>query len=517
VTIIAAWWWLGQPLSIPPSPLNPGEKLNCISYAPFHGSQTPLDLKTHIEPAQIDQDLAELAQITGCVRTYSVDFGLDKVPEIARRHGLKVMLGLWVSSHIDRTQYQLTTGVALAKQFPDVVSAVIVGNEALLRGEVSPETLGDYIRDVKSQITAPVSYADVWEFWLRYGGLASAVDFVTIHILPYWEDNPVAARDAANHVDAIRRRVAAEFASKEVMIGEVGWPSAGRMRQGALPSPANQVRVLTEVLSRGKQEHFRVNIIEAYDQPWKRVLEGTVGGHWGLFDDERDRKFAWGTPISNHPYWRWQAAAGLILAALVFTAAWIARRRDLSAPVYVAVAIDAAVAGTLAPWGVETIPVESLAIGGWLRSLAFGTLGIVVPLTVAAAAAAAIPMPTFAQIIGPRTDRVRHPLALAVGILLLALTVMALQASLALAFDPRYRDFPFAPLTAAAVPFLLMRYCAPRKDTGENAEKISAAVLALSAAFVVWNETPANWQALWFGAAIALVSLTLAPGRAARD
>ena len=208
----------------------------------------PLDLSTKIEPAQIEQDLAQLAKVTDCVRTYSVDFGLDQVPEIAQRHGLKVLLGLWVSSHTDRTQYQISTGVALANRFPDVVRAVIVGNEVLLRGEVSPAMLAETIRGVKSRVKMPVTYADVWEFWLRYRELANAVDFVTIHILPYWEDDPVAARAAADHVDAIRKRVVENFPGKEIVIGEVGWPSAGRMREGALPSPANQARVIADVL-----------------------------------------------------------------------------------------------------------------------------------------------------------------------------------------------------------------------------------------------------------------------------
>src|ERR1044071_8119065 len=166
--IVAAWWWLGSAVPMPPSPLDPGEKLYCISYAPFRGAQTPLDLSTKIEPAQIEQDLAQLAKITDCVRPYSVDFGLDQVPEIAQRHGLKVMLGLGVSSHTDRTQYQIGTGVALANRFPDVVRAVIVGNEALLRGEVSPAMLAETLRSVKSRVKMPVTYADVWEFWLRY-------------------------------------------------------------------------------------------------------------------------------------------------------------------------------------------------------------------------------------------------------------------------------------------------------------------------------------------------------------
>ena len=135
----------------------------------------------------------------------------------------------------------------------------------------------------------PVTYADVWEFWLRNRDVAAAVDFITIHILPYWEDFPIPARNAAAHVESIRRRMVAAFPGKEVIIGEVGWPSAGRMREGALPSPANQARVIQDVLALGKRENFRVNVIEAFDEPWKRALEGTVGGHWGLLDDASAR------------------------------------------------------------------------------------------------------------------------------------------------------------------------------------------------------------------------------------
>jgi glucan 1,3-beta-glucosidase len=441
--IVAAWWWLGSPVPMPPSPLDPGEKLYCVSYAPFRGAQTPLDLSTKIEPVQIEQDLAQLAKVTDCVRTYSVDFGLDKVPEIAQRHGLKVLLGLWVSSHADRTQYQVSTGVALANRFPDVVRAVIVGNEALLRGEVSPAMLAETIRGVKSRVKMPVTYADVWEFWLRYRELASAVDFVTIHILPYWEDDPVASRTAADHVDAIRRRVVENFPGKEIVIGEVGWPSAGRMREGALPSPANQARVISDVLERGRRVRFRVNVIEAFDQPWKRALEGTVGGHWGLFDDaKRQQKFAWGSPVSNHPYWPWQAAAGLALASLIFAAGihsrpQKARGDDLGPGAWRAIALNATVAGTLIGWSIENVPIESFDVGGWLRNLSFAAIAILGPIVGAAATVRSMAPPAFATIVGPRPDRIRDPLLLTLGMLLMALTVLAIQSALALSFDPR--------------------------------------------------------------------------------
>src|SRR5215203_850566 len=516
--IVAAWWWLGSPVPMPPSPLASGEKLYCISYAPFRGAQTPLDLSTKIEPAQIEQDLAQLAKVTDCVRTYSVDFGLDQVPAIAQRHGLKVLLGLWVSSHTDRTQYQIRTGVALANRFPDVVRGVIVGNEVLLRGEVSPAMLAETIRGVKSRVKMPVTYADVWEFWLRYRELANVVDFVTIHILPYWEDDPVGAWAAADHVDTIRKRVGENFPGKEIVIGEVGWPSAGRMREAALPSPANQARVIADVLERGKRERFRVNVIEAFDQPWKRALEGTVGGHWGLFDDAtRQQKFTWGLPVSNHPYWPWQAGGGLVMAALVFAAAIRAQPRSIGASDEIgagalsAIALNAAVAGTLIGWTIENVPIESFDVGGWLRNLSFAALAIAVPIAGAAAMARRTAPPAFATIVGPRQDRAHGPLVMTVGLLLMALTVLALQAALALSFDPRYRDFPFAPLMAAAVPFLMLSF-APRATRARArvlAETAAGAVLAFCAIFIVWNETLANWQALWFAGALALLSFSL--------
>jgi glucan 1,3-beta-glucosidase len=523
-TIVAVWWWLGAAVEMPASPLDADEKLYCVSYAPFRGGQSPLDLATRIEPWQIDEDLRLLARQTDCVRTYSVDFGLDRVPEIARRHGLKVMLGLWVSGHGDRVRYQIETGVAVAKQYPDVVRAVIVGNEALLRGEISPAALGELIRRVKAQVAMPVTYADVWEFWLRYREVADAVDFVTIHILPYWEDHPIAAREAANHVDAIRRRVAESFAGKEIMIGEVGWPSAGRMREGALPSPSEQARALHEILARSKRERFRVNVIEAFDQPWKRYQEGTVGGHWGLLTDQaRAPKFSWGAPVSNHPHWRWQALGGVSVAVLVFGAALAAQRRvpadsEPGVATWLGVALNATLGGVLVGWTVEFVPIESLGFGGWLRSLALALAAVVAPVAGAVALIRQVALPSFDRVLGRRDNRLRDPMPLALGIIAVALAMLALQAALGLAFDPRYRDFPFAPLTAAAVPLLLIALSVPRPSGARPlAETTAAALLAACAIVIAWNEGAANWQSLWFCAALGATALTLARVRAVPD
>ena len=249
--IAAVWWWLAAPIQLARAPIDPAAKLECVSYAPFRGQQTPLVATTEIAPEQIAEDLAQLAKISKCVRTYSIENGLDRLPALAEKVGLKVIQGIWLGNNRLKNLAQISIAIRLAKEYPDVITAIVVGNEVLLRGEMTASDLTANIRLVKSQVTVPVTYADVWEYWLRNREVYDAVDFVTIHILPYWEDFPIRARNAAAHIGAIRKQVAAAFPAKEILIGETGWPSAGRMREGALPSRANQARVVSEILDIG--------------------------------------------------------------------------------------------------------------------------------------------------------------------------------------------------------------------------------------------------------------------------
>ncbi len=517
--VLAVWWWLGRPVSMPPSPLAQDEKLECVSYAPFRSGQTPLDLSTRIPAAQIETDMERLAGLTKCVRTYSTDLGLDQIAEIAGRHGLQVLQGVWLGSNPVRNRAEIETAVRIANKFPGVVRGLVVGNEVLLRGELSSGDLINLIRSVKTQVSVPVTYADVWEFWLRHRDLAPAVDFITVHILPYWEDDPVAADAAASHVQAIWQKVAAVFPNRDILIGEFGWPSLGRMREGALPSPVNQARVFHDVLALAKQENYRVNLIEAFDQPWKRQLEGTVGGHWGLLDAEtRGLKFGWGEPLSNHPRWRRQAAGGVLLVAATFAAAFFAGRRsksDMGAGGWIAVAIIAGTAGAMIGLVVEKAEIESLGPGLWVRS-AVMLVALSAPIVTAAAIAANETLPDFAGILGRRRGWRAFPFAL--GLVWAATIVLSIQVALGFVFDPRYRDFTFAPLTAAAVAFAVLSFSGPRSAGPRGAaEKASAAVLAGSAVYVALNESMANWQALWLCAVFALLSLVLLRVRGAPD
>jgi exo-beta-1,3-glucanase (GH17 family) len=514
--LVAIWAWLGAPVEMPQSPLAVGEKIPCVSYAPFRGGQNPFGPDVPLDARQIDEDLAQLKEVTDCVRTYSIDHGLDRIPELARRHGIKVLQGLWLSSLPEASRKQVAIAVTLAQAFPDVIVGVVVGNEVLLRGEMASPELVRIIREVKAQVKVPVTYADVWEFWLRHADVAAAVDFITIHILPYWEDFPIPALQAAAHVDAIRKRMATAFPDKQIFVGEFGWPSAGRMRDGALPSPVNQARTIHEVLALGRRENYRVNLIEAYDQPWKRQLEGTVGGHWGLYDAyRRQPKFAWGGAVSNNPHWRWQAAAGVALAAVVFLVAFIrGQGSGAAAGIQPRIAAIAAVCGTLIGWTIANVPIESLTAGDWLRSLAWMAVALASPLLGAAALPTGTKPPGFARVLGRSGLRPHDGLQWWLGGVLIVTSVLAVASALGLVFDPRYRDFPFAPLTGAAVPIALTTTW-NRRPHAPAAEAVTAATLALSAVYIVLNEQLANWQALWFGASLLLLALTLLQARGA--
>jgi exo-beta-1,3-glucanase (GH17 family) len=512
--ITAVWWWLATPATLSPAPTDPAAKLDCVSYAPFRDHQSPWNSELIIPPEQIVEDLVQLAKISNCVRTYSVDNGLDKVPELASRVGLKVILGIWIGRDRLKNALLVDSAIVLAKDHPGTVKAIVVGNEVLLRGEMTAPELREIIRSVKARVDVPVSYADAWEFWLRYKEIQDAVDFVTIHILPYWEDVPVRAEQAAAHVGAIRKRIALAFPGKEILIGETGWPSRGRMREGALPSRINQARFMSEILAAARDEGFRVNLFEAYNELWKRQWEGTVGGYWGLiYREDHAVKYPPGVAVSNYPFWKLQLGCGLALGMSVFGAAWSTLRRQPLPPgpaAWVAVAISATVGGTLVGIGAEKMFYESYGLGGWLVQGLLLTAAIAAPLLTSHALMSGRRLPTFVELIGPREGRSSSPATVILGFTLIVTTLIAAQTALGLVFDPRSRDFPFAGLTMAVVPFwtltLLNR---PKPGARTLAEAVFAGLFTASALYILFNEGLDNWQSLWISAAYLLFGSAL--------
>lgn len=500
------WAWIGRAVDLPPAP---EPKLHCVSYTPFRGDQTPYDRSLVISPAQIDEDLAQLQPITDCVRIYAVDQGLDQVVPLAEARGMQVLLGIWVSSDPTLYEPQVEKAIALAKAHPRAVKAIIVGNEVLLRGEQSGETLAALVTRVKRATGLPVTYADVWGFWQKAPQvLVDSVDYLTIHILPYWEDDPAPSSDAVVHIEYVLSEMQRQFPERRLMIGETGWPSAGRARENAIPSIVDQARYLRDFLVYAKAHELDYNFIEAFDQPWKRHQEGAVGGYWGVFDAARHAKFDWFKPVSNHPNWLYLAGAGIAIGLIGLG---LARPPATTMRAAGGFALGAMAAGALIVLQIDrasliyvTYADLAIEIGLVLQSLAVLILALRGEPDLATA-----PLRAATRWLMTLDSR---PIP---GAALLRLVVLlgAATVALALAFDSRYRGFPLATYALPAVAFLLLQIrggCLLKPIIDGREERVLSVIFIGSACYIAWSEGPLNWQSLSWCGLLLLFALTIA-------
>lgn len=290
-------------------------QLRGLSYSPSH-LYAQAD-QAQIAPERIDADLAQLAAYTGRLRTYRVGGGMDAVPAIARRHGMAVSLGIWLSPDKAANAKEIETAIRVVKANRRVIDRVFVGNEAILRGDVKAAEMIGYLEQVRRALPArvKVATAEPWHVWLEYPELAKHVDFLGIHLLPYWEGIPVkyGVQFCVDRVDQLTKL----FPGKPIVIGEVGWPSDGRTRQGANASLADEAYFVRSFIAYAADHGYDYYVIEAYDQPWKAVPEGAVGAFWGLLNAEGASKFAFTGMLRSFPQWRSYAAAAAVLTLIL--------------------------------------------------------------------------------------------------------------------------------------------------------------------------------------------------------
>ncbi|HET9814566.1 MAG TPA: glycosyltransferase [Xanthobacteraceae bacterium] len=281
--------------------------LASISYSPYTRSQHP-DYGDRPTAEQIRADLKILSPYTQAIRTYSSTGGGELVPAIAAEFGLKVTLGIWIDKNEDRNEREIQAAIALARRYSNI-NAIVVGNETTLRAEKSIDELVRLIQRVKRQSPVPVTTGEIWTVWIEHPELASAVDFIAAHILPYWDGftTTQAVDKTIEFYDKLRR----VHPGKRIVIAEFGWPSAGYNMRDADPGRIEQASVLREFVSRAEAYGIDYNIIEAFDQPWK-TAEGGVGMYWGLFDASRNAKFAWTGPVSDPDHGKIGAIAVLL-------------------------------------------------------------------------------------------------------------------------------------------------------------------------------------------------------------
>lgn len=333
----AAWAWWTLPQQAPEVTV----PVHGLSYAPFGRADSPRSPPAARE-ALIERDMRIIAGVTRQIRTYSA----AQAPTLAAsaaRHGLKVTQGLWLSRDADNNAREMVALAALVGSpggDAGTVTRVIAGNETVLNKVFTPAELIARLRAVKRVTTLPVSTAEPWHVWIKHPELADEVDFITVHILPYWEGLSI---DTAVDESLERLgRVLARFPGKPVVIGEIGYPSQGDTIAKARPSPAVQARFVREFAVRAAQYNLDYFFVEAFDQPWKLHEEGRSGGYWGMFNAAREPKFRLTGLVSPDPYWRYNAVTAS-LAGFVFVLWFLAWTRALRTSARIAFGVMAQV------------------------------------------------------------------------------------------------------------------------------------------------------------------------------
>jgi cellulose synthase/poly-beta-1,6-N-acetylglucosamine synthase-like glycosyltransferase/exo-beta-1,3-glucanase (GH17 family) len=294
--------------------------LNGLSYSAWR--QDPNTLAKR-EPSldEIKQDLDLISKRARSVRTYEATGISAQIPALASAYGLQVTAGAWIDTDPKKNEQEIQSVIDIANKVASV-NQVIVGNESILHNLVKPDELLHYIREVKAGTSLPVSTAEPFHIWLdpKYRELADSVDFLAVHILPFWNGVPVdkAVDQVMVHYNELRKA----FPDKRILIAEVGWPSEGLTRvdksgawggAGAVASPINQGLFLRKFLIEAKKYNLDYNVIEAFDQPWKINSEGGVGAYWGIWNANRQPKPALQGILVNYQNWQWLALATIVL------------------------------------------------------------------------------------------------------------------------------------------------------------------------------------------------------------
>ena len=305
---LSLWAWFNRPVS----EIAWTGVMEGMSFSPYQEGQSPFE-QIHPSAADIESDLQFLQGKTRSVRTYSSANGLEAVPEIAKKYGIRVTAGAWLDTRRDENEREIRNLIRNAKKYKNI-ERLIVGNEAILRGDVTVEQLTDYLRRVRALSFVPVSTAEPWHVWIKHPELAKEVDYIAIHVLPYWEGVPAdqAVTWALERYEIVKKA----FPGKPVVFGEVGWPSAGNRFEYAKASQVSQARFVRGFLNLAQANNLDYFIMEAFDQPWKDISEGAVGKYWGVYDVSRQAKFPMTGELVETPLWPVQAGLAIVLALL---------------------------------------------------------------------------------------------------------------------------------------------------------------------------------------------------------
>ena len=338
-----------------------------FAYNAFQRWDSPLENRFP-DMKSVEADLALLSRQTRRIRTYSSS-ELTGLPDLAELYGLRVTAGVWLDPREDNNRKEMEA-IKEATRRRGPIERVIAGNEQLLTAALRPEQLYAYLDELRRTVRVPVSTAEPWHVWLRYPELARHVDFITVHLLPYWEGVP--ADKALEYAIARYNEVKARFPNKHVLIGEIGWPSQGDRFDGSRASPENQAKFVREFLAYSRGRHLDYFLMEAIDQPWKVANEGRVGAYWGIYSADRVPKFDFAGPVDPDRNWGTKALLASALALLPMFWFLVAFNR-MRTPSRLAFALFIQAAASLVIW-LTAIPFDF-----YLRPVDWAALAVLLP------------------------------------------------------------------------------------------------------------------------------------------
>jgi glucan 1,3-beta-glucosidase len=238
--------------------------------------------------AQIRERLSIVQPYVQWVRTFSCTEGNELIPQVAAEMGLKTMVGVWLDEDHEHNEIELNNAIAVAQA--GHADLLAVGNEVLLRDEMSDAQLIDYINRAKQGAPGvPVGYVDAYFLFINHPSVSDACDMIFANCYPFWEGYP--AEHALVYMQEMYRQATIAAKGKPVIISETGWPNEGTPDRGAVPSFENAVRYFINTYQWAEKEGVDIIYFSAFDEVWKTSKEGDVGAYWGLWDKDGNLKY----------------------------------------------------------------------------------------------------------------------------------------------------------------------------------------------------------------------------------
>ncbi|MEH6551524.1 MAG: glycosyl hydrolase family 17 protein [Pseudomonadales bacterium] len=263
------------------------DKVHGLSFSPYTEGQGP---GTIIGEAQIRERLKFIQNSTQWIRSFSCTEGNELIPQIAAQNGLKTMVGVWLDDDLDNNEKELANAIEIAKAGHAGILAV--GNEVLLRGDLTEDQLIDYIQRAKQAVPAgiDVGYVDAYFEFVDHPRVTEVCDVILANCYPFWEGCP--ADHSLLYMKDMYRRAVQAANGKKVIISETGWPNVGTAEGGAVPSYENAIKYFIDTYQWAEEEGIEIFYFSSLDESWKVGAEGDVGAYWGIWDKDGNLKYA---------------------------------------------------------------------------------------------------------------------------------------------------------------------------------------------------------------------------------